>query len=171
MTQWQNAHQGGHYNWFPGGYDFNYPNLGQQYSTQILLQYGGVLRQRYSLTQLLDDQLVTDDMLKAHPLFTWPTTVEGWNPVNSPELALQYRNALLAYCIPETSFSAGANPIINDNYNYQDRDMETMRIGWWRPPANGEKVWDHGDFRDVALYFVQNVFHQIVADGNLKQGE
>ena len=38
--------------------------------------------------------------------------------------------------------------------------------GWWAVGANN--IWNHGDFRDGALYYVQDVFRQIVEQGRMK---
>ena len=44
--------------------------------------------------------------------------------------------------------------------NWQRMNMDVLLLN--------NRLWDHGDFRDGALYYVQDVFHKIVTNGNLK---
>jgi len=46
--------------------------------------------------------------------------------------------------------------------------MNEMGKGWFKPADKDGNLWDHGDHRDVTLYYVQNVFRQIVLQGNLE---
>ena len=128
-------------------------------------------RLRRPVAEMLDTIVCTDDVIRHTPPFTMPPDFDMTDDLAAQTYADENRLYLLTHCFPATTFSAGANPVDPEGEHVVfngEYDMDTMRNGWWGPPGDNGKYWNHGDFRDGALYYVKNVLRQIVQQGNLE---
>jgi len=86
------------------------------------------------------------------------------------------RNRVLSHFIPATTFATGANPVTQTQYlKFKNRNLNDFpslnNRGWWRTlntDPNKFDGWNHGDHRDVPLFFTQDFFDEIVTRGDLK---
>ena len=81
--------------------------------------------------------------------------------------ASMYRHQLLAEMIPALSLPVGANhtsELYGQNY---DMPIEFVEDGKWpRPREGGLLVWKHSDAKDVAYFYVNELFKKITEISN-----
>ena len=77
-------------------------------------------------------------------------------------------NKVLGDGIPATSFAAGRNETsgVSGNYNYQNENGTPN--GWPKTDDNDNPVWEHSDIKNVAYFYVRQLFKKIVDE--TKQG-
>ena len=96
---------------------------------------------------------------------------EDWlhsaNAVTATQVA-EVRDRILADGIPAQTYAAGANAVgvfeDEGNYNYQGQQID----GWPKTDDNDNPVWEHSDIKDVAYFYVRQIFKKIVDE--TKQG-
>ena len=118
--------------------------------------------------ELLKTEYTDDEMVTSPPFLPF---AEGWLHVTNAVAAAQVaevRDRILADGIPAQTFAAGANAVDafgdTGNYNYQGQQID----GWPKTDDNDNPVWEHSDIKDVAYFYVRQIFQKIVDE--TKQG-
>ena len=83
------------------------------------------------------------------------------------------RAKLLAETIPALSYATGRTPSglfnrrgLNEDMNNENTNNFVYRTSW--PAEHDDRNWRHGDYRNVAYYFIHPLFTRIVELGELK---
>ena len=107
----------------------------------------------------------------------YPTGANGLYGTNGNAIAATYveQSELLAKSVPAVSCAAGRNSI-NDTFftfGQGNADMMSFRIltgpnQYQWPTSRSDQNWRHGDFKDVAYYFVYSLWDNVVQQGSLK---
>jgi hypothetical protein len=77
----------------------------------------------------------------------------------------------LAKGIPALSRSTGQIRLINNHSitSFDLNDDSAHLNGWWRPNDKTFKNrWMHSDIKNVAYFFIYDIFEKIVSDGEIK---
>lgn len=113
-------------------------------------------------TELLKTEYTDEEMVTSPPFLPF---AEDWlhstNAVTATQIA-EVRDRILADGIPALTFAAGANVIGAfgewGNYNYQSATL----VGWPKTDDNDNPVWEHSDIKNVAYFYVRQLFKKIV---------
>ena len=104
----------------------------------------------------------TREDLITTPLFTSfnDSRMASTNALNFTDYAL--RAKMLGDAIPAESFAAGRNETsgVSGNFNYQNENGTPN--GWPKTDDNNNPVWEHSDIKNVAYFYVRQLFKKIV---------
>jgi hypothetical protein len=112
--------------------------------------------------------LLTDEQLQRKSFFKPFECGDLYHPTSGSAVATNpvVRAKVLAEAIPSLSWATGANPVDN---RFGRRNLNMMVIGKnsnrWpesRIASDWEERWLHSDFKDIAYFFVFNLFDNIV---------
>ena len=113
------------------------------------------------LTDFAKTNDFTDAELVASPIFRRFDNglLHQTSLISIPQTEL---NKVLGDAIPAESFAAGRNETsgVSGNFNYQNENGTPN--GWPKTDDNNNPVWEHSDIKNVAYFYVRQLFKKIV---------
>ena len=122
-------------------------------------------------------QQMTDEDFKTNTVFyCYPSSM------NSTNISLLVRAAHLTMGIPALAKATGVSslsPVVlpNNNFDLNQTEKQSLdnnvselinRPNEWPTRAKWKSRWLHSDIKDVAYFYIFNLFNQIITKGNLK---
>lgn len=154
-----------------GGWMINERNLVQYYSKSMDWT-GTVLKRRMTVAEMLNPVITGEAVWTLTPLFTLPSPLTDINDTTASTYAAASRGRLLAQVFPATTYAMGKNRFGVVGEGIKDWDMndlvKSLKHGWWTDESPDKWKWTHSDFRDVCLLYTQELYKEMVLQGELK---
>jgi hypothetical protein len=168
-NDWLTAFINEAYPYKDGGWMINKANLSSYYS--MPMDWLGIAcYRRKSLTEMLDPVITGEATWTLRPLFTMPSELTTLNNATASSYADANRFFLLSHVFPASTYAMGSNPTgVTTIENWNMNDLEnSMSHGWWTTESSDKWKWTHSDFKNVALLYTQELYKEMVLQGEFQ---